>query len=240
MIRIIPAIDIIDGKCVRLTEGKYESKKVYDDNPVSVAKRFEDAGIKHLHLVDLDGAKQKKVINWKVLKNISQKTSLKIDFGGGIQSDEGLTIAFENGAQQITAGSIAVREKELVKGWIENFGNERIIIGADSKDKKIAISGWQDKTSIDIFSFLQQYSELNMKYTICTDIAKDGRLSGTNIALYKELKKSFPDLFIIASGGITSMDEIIQLEEIGLEGCIIGKALYEGKIKLNELKRFLC
>jgi phosphoribosylformimino-5-aminoimidazole carboxamide ribotide isomerase len=240
MIRIIPAIDIIDGKCVRLSEGDFDRKKVYDQEPLNVAKRFEDAGVTHLHLVDLDGAQQKKIVNHTILESIASKTELHIDFGGGIQSDEDLKKAFEYGAHQITAGSIAVREEEVVLQWLEEYGSNKIILGADSKEGKIAVSGWKEVTDIDLHRFLSKYVDLGFRSAICTDVSKDGMLEGTNLNLYRSIKQKFPQLFLIASGGVTQKSEIESLEQIGVNGVIIGKALYEGLIDLSELKDYLC
>jgi phosphoribosylformimino-5-aminoimidazole carboxamide ribotide isomerase len=240
MIRIIPAIDIIDGKCVRLSEGDFERKKVYDQNPLNVARRFEDAGVTHLHLVDLDGARQKKIINWSVLESIASNTKLQIDFGGGVQSEKDLKTAFECGAHQITAGSIAVNEESVVLKWLEDHGSEKIILGADSKDGKIAVSGWTEVTDLDLNRFLSKYVDRGIRYSICTDVSKDGMLQGTNLNMYRSIKQKFPQLFLIASGGVTKIDEIVTLDQIGVNGVIIGKALYEGHIELSQLKDYLC
>ena len=240
MIRIIPAIDIIDGKCVRLSEGDYNRKKVYDQDPLDMAKRFEEAGITHLHIVDLDGAKQKKIINHAILKKIATKTSLKIDFGGGVQSNEDIRIAFECGANQITAGSIAVKEEQIVLEWLEEYGSNKIILGADSKEGKIAVSGWTEVTNIDLHRFLSKYVDRGIRSAICTDVARDGMLQGTNLNLYRSIKQKLPQLFLIASGGIIHVQEINSLQQIGVNGVIIGKALYEGLIQLGQLKDYLC
>lgn len=238
MINIIPAIDIIDGKCVRLTQGDYAQKKIYNSNPLEVAKEFEDAGIKRLHLVDLDGAREKKIINHKVLENIGTKTSLLIDFGGGLQSGEDLKIAFESGANQITGGSIAIKNRELFLSWIEKFGSEKIILGADAKNEKIAVSGWQEATEVSIFDHIADFVKVGIKYTISTDVAKDGLLQGPNLDLYKRMAADFSGLNIIASGGISNMDDIKKLDELNLYGVIVGKAIYEGKISLKEIETF--
>jgi phosphoribosylformimino-5-aminoimidazole carboxamide ribotide isomerase len=240
MIRIIPAIDIIDGKCVRLSEGDFDRKKVYDQEPLNVAKRFEDAGVTHLHLVDLDGARQKRIVNHTILETIAAKTELHIDFGGGIQSDEDLKKAFEYGAHQITAGSVAVREEEVVLQWLEEYGSNKIILGADSKEGKIAVSGWKEVTDIDLHRFLSKYVDLGIRSAICTDVTRDGMLQGTNLNLYRTIKQKIPHLFLIASGGVTQKSEIDNLDQIGVNGVIIGKALYEGLIELGELKEYLC
>ncbi len=240
MIRIIPAIDIIEGKCVRLSEGDFDRKKVYDQDPVNVAQRFEDAGVSHLHLVDLDGARQKKIVNWTVLEKIASKTDLQIDFGGGVQSDQDLRTAFDCGAQQITAGSIAVKEESVVLQWLEEYGSEKIILGADSKEGKIAVSGWTEITVLNLHRFLSKYVDRGIRYAICTDVTKDGLLQGTNLNMYRAIKQKLPHLFLIASGGVTQIDEIESLDRIGVNGVIIGKALYEGKIELSQLKDYLC
>ncbi|MCK4560194.1 MAG: 1-(5-phosphoribosyl)-5-[(5-phosphoribosylamino)methylideneamino]imidazole-4-carboxamide isomerase [Calditrichia bacterium] len=240
MIRIIPAIDIIEGKCVRLSEGDFDRKKVYDQDPVNVAQRFEEAGVSHLHLVDLDGARQKKIVNWTVLEKIASKTDLQIDFGGGVQSDQDLRTAFDCGAQQITAGSIAVKEESVVLQWLEEYGSEKIILGADSKEGKIAVSGWTEITVLNLHRFLSKYVDRGIRYAICTDVTKDGLLQGTNLNMYRAIKQKLPHLFLIASGGVTQIDEIESLDRIGVNGVIIGKALYEGQIELSQLKDYLC
>jgi phosphoribosylformimino-5-aminoimidazole carboxamide ribotide isomerase len=239
MISIIPAIDLIDGKCVRLSQGDYNQKKVYNENPLEVAKMFEDHGIQRLHLVDLDGAKAKHVVNAKTLENIAGKTRLKIDFGGGIKSDEDLKLVFNCGANQATVGSVAVTNKDLFFSWINTYGAERLILGADVKDNKIAVSGWLDITQIQLDDFLEEYKSKGVSYVLCTDISKDGMLQGTAMDLYKHLNKAFPSLNIIASGGITNISEIEELNNENVYGVIIGKAIYEGRITLNELKKFL-
>jgi phosphoribosylformimino-5-aminoimidazole carboxamide ribotide isomerase len=240
MIRIIPAIDIIDGKCVRLSEGDFNRKKVYDQDPLGVAKRFEEAGVTHLHLVDLDGARQKRIINYKVLENITSQTDLQIDFGGGIQSNQDLKMAFECGAHQITAGSIVVKEEDLFLQWLEEYGSKKIILGADSKEGKIAVSGWEEVTDIDLYRFLSKYVDLGVRTAICTDVTKDGMLQGTNLNLYRTIKQKIPQLFLIASGGVISISEIESLDQIGVNGVIIGKAFYEGLIEISHLKDYLC
>lgn len=237
MIEIIPAIDIIDGKCVRLSQGDYGAKTVYNENPVEVAKMFEDAGIKRLHLVDLDGAKAKHVINYKVLEKIAQQTSLIIDFGGGIQSDKDADIAFGCGAKMITGGSIAVKNKKMFTGWVEKYGSEAVILGADCKDKAIAISGWQETTSVNIFDFIADYKADKISKVVCTDISKDGMLQGPSIELYKEILEKFSDLYLIASGGVSKFQDIVDLEKAGVPAVILGKAIYENRITLKELSR---
>ncbi|WP_233884856.1 1-(5-phosphoribosyl)-5-[(5-phosphoribosylamino)methylideneamino]imidazole-4-carboxamide isomerase [Tenacibaculum piscium] len=236
--RIIPAIDIIEGKCVRLTKGDYATKKIYNENPVEVAKEFEDNGIEYLHLVDLDGAKSQHIVNYKILEQITAKTNLKIDFGGGLKSDEDLRIAFENGASQITGGSIAVKNPDIFTGWLTKYGSDKIILGADCINRKIATHGWLETSEVDVVDFIKQYEQIGVKNTICTDVAKDGMLQGASVDLYKEiLSKS--DVNLIASGGVASIDDLIQLKEIGCEGAILGKAIYEGYISLKELQK-LC
>lgn len=235
--KTIPAIDIIDGKCVRLSQGDYTLKTVYHENPLEVAKQFEAAGLTHLHLVDLDGAKASHIVNHAVLKNITAHTKLKVDFGGGIKSDDDINLAFDCGASQITIGSIAVKSRETVLRWLETFGTERIILGADVKDETIAISGWQETGNINLFDFLKDYVQLGIQYVICTDISKDGMLQGSSIALYKKILQHFPRLKLIASGGVTDLKELELLNEEGLYGAIIGKAIYEGKISLSQLSK---
>jgi len=237
--KIIPAIDIIDGKCVRLEQGEYSAKKIYNENPLEVAKQFEDNGIKYLHLVDLDGAKQGKIINWKVLENIANNTSLIIDFGGGIKTDNDVETVLNSGANQLTAGSIAVKNRDNVMNWIAKFGAEKIILGADVKNEMIAISGWQETSSLNLFDFLDNYTSAGIQYSICTDISKDGMLKGTSVNLYQKITNKFPKLNLVASGGVTNIEEIEKLKEMGIYGAIIGKAIYENKISLKELQRFL-
>lgn len=237
MIEIIPAIDIIDGKCVRLTQGDYAQKKVYNDNPVDVAKAFQDAGIKRLHLVDLDGARDKRIINHAVIQQIAIHTELHIDFGGGLQSDEDLKIAFESGAAQITGGSIAIKNEEMFSGWIEKYGPEKIILGADAKDRMVAVSGWQETTEVPVFDLIRKYQEKGLIYTISTDVAKDGLLQGPSFDLYEDMQEEFPELKIIASGGVKDMEDIVKLTSMGIYGVIVGKAYYEGNISLKDLHK---
>jgi phosphoribosylformimino-5-aminoimidazole carboxamide ribotide isomerase len=239
MIRIIPAIDIIDGKCVRLTQGDYGQKKVYNDDPLEVAKMFEDNGLKYLHLVDLDGAKAKHVINHKVLSRITSNTNLTVDFGGGIKTSDDLKIVFESGAKQATIGSVAVSNPEIFESWLQQYGADKIILGADAKNGKIAVAGWQDITGIDIFDFFEDYRKKGVEYVLCTDISRDGMLQGTAIELYEQLVKKFPKMKIIASGGVTKATEITDLIAKKVDGVIIGKAIYEGTISLKELKQFV-
>ena len=235
---IIPAIDLIEGKCVRLTQGDYAQKKIYNERPLEVAKEFEDAGLTHLHLVDLDGAKAKKVINWKVLENLASKTNLKIDFGGGVQSDDDLKIVFDCGAKQVTGGSVAVKNSEMFQRWLTDFGGEKIILGADAKDERVAVSGWEEGTTLWVYDFVQKWVELGVKYCISTDVAKDGLLQGPSFDLYKNLQDQCPDLQLIASGGVSSISDLELLAEMNLYGVIVGKAIYEGRIQLAELQRF--
>ncbi len=236
---IIPAIDIIDGKCVRLTKGDYSTKKVYNADPLDVALRFEEHGIKRLHLVDLDGAREKHVINWKVLEKLVSKTSLKIDFGGGIKNDEDIQIVFNSGAYQATIGSVAVKNKTLFASWLEKYSKDKIILGADVKQKKIAVSGWLENTDIDIDSFIRSYLEQGIQYVLCTDISKDGMLEGTSMDLYSDLNCKFSDIKLIASGGISEMKEVEKLAEMNIFGVIIGKAIYEDKISLQDIEKFV-
>jgi phosphoribosylformimino-5-aminoimidazole carboxamide ribotide isomerase len=240
MITIIPAIDIIDGQCVRLTRGDYSSKKVYHSDPVEIARHYEAAGIRRLHLVDLDGAKNKTITNGHVLEEIAAQTNLWIDFGGGIQSDEDIETAFGYGARKITAGSIAVKDQVLVSRWIEIYGPEKIILGADVIERKIAIHGWQEQSDYNLFDFLTQYRKKGITDIICTDVSKDGMLSGPAFSLYSEIKAFWPDCFLIASGGISSIDDVRKLNELSIDGVIIGKALYEGKINVKDLEEFIC
>jgi phosphoribosylformimino-5-aminoimidazole carboxamide ribotide isomerase len=239
VLRIIPAIDIIEGKCVRLSKGKYETKKIYNEKPLEVAKAFEDHGIEYLHLVDLDGAKSKQIINHKILELIATKTSLKIDFGGGLKSDKDLKIAFNSGAQQITGGSVAVKNPSIFESWLLQYGNDKIILGADCNDNKIAISGWQEESDLDVFNFINSYRKKGITYVICTDISKDGMLQGPALDLYKDILNKNPNIKLIASGGISSLSDLEKLKEIGCEGAILGKAIYENRISLKELREFM-
>lgn len=239
MIEIIPAIDIIDGKCVRLSQGDYAQKTVYNENPVEVAKMFSDAGISRLHLVDLDGAKAQHIVNYKVLEKISSATDLIIDFGGGLKSDDDLRIAFECGASMVTGGSIAVKNSQVFSGWVERYGGEKIILGADVKDQKIAVSGWLETTDLDLIPFVDSYMQKGIDKVICTDISKDGMLEGPSLDLYKKMLLAKPDMYLIASGGVSSIRDIEQLQEACVPAVITGKAIYEGRIKLNELARFI-
>jgi phosphoribosylformimino-5-aminoimidazole carboxamide ribotide isomerase len=233
--RIIPAIDLIDGKCVRLTQGDYAQKKIYNENPLEVAKAFEEAGLKYLHLVDLDGAKAGKVVNWDVVENITKNTSLAVDFGGGIKTDDEMKQLFDLGVVQVNLGSIAVKNQDKVFKWIDEFGIGKIILSADVKDEVIAISGWQENSNLTIVDFIKLYSEHNINYVTCTDISTDGMLSGPNVSLYKKLLAHFPSIKLIASGGVSSMDDLHALKQAGVDGVIIGKAIYEGRVELKEL-----
>lgn len=233
--RIIPAIDIIDGKCVRLTQGDYTQKKIYNENPLEIAATFEDAGLQYLHLVDLDGAKAGKVINWKVIESIASNTNLKIDFGGGIKTALEIKRLFNAGVRQVNLGSIAVKNPELVYTWIEAYGAEKIILSADVKDENIAISGWLENSRISIMDFLGDYLKKGISYVTCTDISTDGMLQGPNTRLYAKILSVFPDIKLIASGGVSSMEDLENLEMIKVDGVIVGKAIYEGRIELSAL-----
>ena len=236
--QIIPAIDIIDGKCVRLTQGDYEQKKIYNEHPLEVAREFEDAGLQRLHLVDLDGAKAGAVKNWKVLEAIAGKTSLVIDFGGGIKTEKDVNIVFESGAALATIGSLAIKnEAEFVK-WLLQFGAEKFLLGADVKEEKITVGGWLETTDITIYDFLQKYLDHGVQQVFCTDVSKDGLLAGPSVDLYKKIIERFPSLHFIASGGVSSVKDLESLMEIGCEGAIVGKAIYENRISLDDLKKF--
>lgn len=245
--RIIPAIDIIEGKCVRLSKGDYSTKKIYNENPLEIAKQFEANGIQYLHLVDLDGAKASHIVNHRVLELIATKTNLKIDFGGGLKSNEDLKIAFESGANQITGGSIAIKNPEKFKNWIQTYGSDKIILGADATNEKVAINGWQEESTEELIPFIQNYQKNGIQTVICTDIAKDGMLEGPSFQLYKKILKECHSeqsdeskpIKLIASGGISTFDEIPKLAELGCEGTIIGKAIYENRISLKQLEQFI-
>lgn len=239
MIELIPAIDIIDGKCVRLSQGDYGSKKVYNENPVEVALELEAHGIRRLHVVDLDGAASRHVVNYRTLEQIAVRTSLVIDFGGGVKSDEDLVIAFESGAQMVTGGSIAVKNPALFCGWLQRYGAEKIILGADVKERKIAVNGWKDESSRELLPFLEEYVEKGVRKVICTDICCDGMLQGPSVALYQEVLEHHPGLHLIASGGVSCADDLRALEAAGVPAVIFGKALYEGRVTFKELKDFL-
>ncbi len=236
--KIIPAIDIIDGKCVRLSKGDYNTKKIYNESPLEVAKEFEANGITFLHVVDLDGAKSKRIINYKTLELIANKTNLKIDFGGGLKSDEDLKIAFESGAAQITGGSIAAKKPNLFIEWLTKYGSDKIILGADCKDRKIATNGWLETSDNDVVDFIKSYESEGIKNVICTDIAKDGMLEGTSNELYAEIIDQ-TNINLIASGGVSSMDDLYKVKELGCNGAIVGKAIYEGKISMKQLSNLI-
>jgi phosphoribosylformimino-5-aminoimidazole carboxamide ribotide isomerase len=236
---IIPAIDLIEGKAVRLTQGDYNQKKVYNEDPLEVAKEFEGAGLQRLHLVDLDGAKAGRIINHRVLERISAKTNLIIDFGGGLKSNEDLKIAFESGANQVTGGTVAVKNRDLFLTWLDNFGANKIILGADVKNEKIAVSGWTETSDIWLKDFLQDFVNQGITHVICTDISKDGLLAGSANELYESVLTDFKNLKLIASGGVSNLSDLEKLKEIGCFGAIVGKAIYEGRISLKELQRFV-
>ena len=235
MIELIPAIDIIDGKCVRLTKGDDDTKKIYNEDPVSVAKEFEAHGIRRLHVVDLDGARSKHIVNDKVLQRIARETNLVIDFGGGIKTDEDVARAFEAGAHMITIGSIAVTDPERSMEWLHKYGPEHIVLGADVRNGRVSINGWKEDSQEELVPFLDRYLSEGMRNVLCTDISKDGMLQGPAIALYREVMEHYPDCHLIASGGVSSMDDIRALEAAGIPAVVFGKAIYEGKIKLEEL-----
>lgn len=239
MIELIPAIDIIEAKCVRLSQGDYDKKRVYDNSPVDMAKRFQDYGIKRLHLVDLDGAKAKHIVNYKVLEQITSSTNLVVDFGGGLKSDEDLRIAFDCGASMITGGSIAVKNPETFLSWLKNYSGDKIILGADAKGEKLAVTGWTEVTNTDLLPFVGDWMRQGVKKTICTDIARDGMLQGPSIELYKKMLAKYPDLYLIASGGVSSMDDILKLNEANVPAVIFGKAIYEGCISMVDIEKLL-
>jgi len=233
---LIPAIDIIDGQCVRLTQGDYARKKIYFQHPLEAAKKFEAAGLRRLHVVDLDGAKASRIINHRILQELATHTNLQIDFGGGIKSDEDIRIAFESGARQVTAGTVAVKNKPLFLSWLERYGGERLILGADVRNEFLAVNGWQETSPLSLFDFLEDYITLGIQEVICTDIAKDGLLKGPSIDLYRRVLDRFPALRLIASGGVASRQDLEELKAIGCHGAIIGKAIYEGRLQLKDLK----
>ena len=234
---IIPAIDIIDGKCVRLTQGDYAQKKVYNENPLEVAQAFADAGLQRLHLVDLDGAKAGTVQNWKVMETIASHTNLIIDFGGGIKTVNDLDIVFNSGAALATIGSMAVKNENVFVEWIKKYGADKFLLGADVKDEKIAVSGWLETTDIDVYDFIQKYILHGVQQIFCTDVSKDGKLEGPSIEMYKNIIQKFPSLYFIASGGVSSMNDFLELKEVGCSAVIVGKAIYEGRISLEEITR---
>jgi phosphoribosylformimino-5-aminoimidazole carboxamide ribotide isomerase len=237
--RIIPAIDIIDGKCVRLSKGDYSTKIIYNEYPLEVAKSFENHGIEFLHLVDLDGAKSSEIVNYKIIEQIAAKTNLKIDFGGGLKSDKDVKIAFECGASQITGGSIAIKNAELFENWISYYGSEKIILGADALNEKVAVSGWLENSNVDLISFIKGYQNKGIQYVICTDISKDGMLEGPSFELYSRILAEISTIKLIASGGISTFEELPRLAEMGCEGTIIGKAIYEGRITLKQIENYI-
>lgn len=240
MIELIPAIDIINGKCVRLSQGKYDSQKVYNENPLEIAKEIEDHGLKRLHVVDLDGAASKHVVNYHTLEHLAGHTSLTIDFGGGIKTDDDLRIAFESGAQMVTVGSIAVKEPALFRKWLNAYGNKRVILGADTKNDKIAVAGWKEDSDEELMPFLDRYIKKDgVTQVLCTDISRDGMLQGPATELYQRIMQTYPDLYLIASGGVSHIDDIYRLEEAGIPAVVFGKALYEGRITLNQLAPFI-
>ena len=239
MIELIPAIDIIDGKCVRLSQGDYSRVKEYNASPADVAREMEDHGIKRLHVVDLDGAKSKHVVNWRTLEQIANATSLCIDFGGGVKTDDDLRIVFDCGAKMVTGGSIAVKEPDTFRRWLLKYGPEKVILGADTKDGKIAVSGWLEESDSELMRFLQHYVEQGVTKVICTEISKDGMLEGPAVPLYKDILARFPELHLIASGGVSCMDDIEALEEAKVPGVIFRKALYEGKITWKDIENFI-
>lgn len=239
MIELIPAIDIIDGKCVRLSKGEYDSKKVYNENPLEVAKEFEANGLKRLHVVDLDGAASKHIVNYRTLEQLAGYTSLTIDFGGGIKTDDDLHIAFDSGAQMVTLGSIAIKNPELFERWLKTYGNERIILGADAKNGKIAVSGWKEESETELMDFLARYITKGVSKVLCTDISRDGMMEGPATDLYREIMQAHPDIHLIASGGVSNIDDIYRLNEAGIPAVVFGKAIYEGRIRLKELTSLL-
>lgn len=238
MIEIIPAIDLIEGKCVRLTQGDFKQRKIYSENPLKMAKQFEAVGLRRLHIVDLDGAKNGKVTNLKVLETIAKNTNLAIDFGGGIKTDQDIQSVFDAGAEMASIGSVAVKNAEKFFEWLEKYGSQNILLGADVKENLLAINGWQTATKIEILPFLESYFARGVQQVFCTDIAKDGLLQGSSNALYTQILARLPKLKLIASGGVSSMKDVFELEKIGCTGVIIGKAIYEGNIRLEELKQF--
>lgn len=237
--KIIPAIDIIDGKCVRLTQGDYSQRKTYNEHPLEVARQFEDAGLSYLHLVDLDGAKNGMITNYKLLEILASKTKLHIDFGGGLKTDNDLKIAFESGAKQVTGGSIAVKNPELFEKWIAQYSGEKIILGSDVVNGKIATNAWQNISDKSILEFISDYVKKGIRYTICTDVSKDGMLEGPSSELYQSVLKHVPGIKLIASGGVSSINDLTLLKNMGCEGVIIGKAIYENRIRLSELTEFI-
>ena len=239
MIELIPAIDVIDGKCVRLSQGNYDSKKVYNESPLEVAKAFEAHGMRRLHVVDLDGAASQHVVNYRTLEQIATHTSLTIDFGGGIKTAKDIDIAFNSGAQMVTLGSVAVKNPELFDAWLNTYGNEKIILGSDVKENRIAINGWKEESPLELMPFLDKYIKKGITKVLCTDISRDGMLRGAALPLYKEIMGTYPELYLIASGGISCLDDILQLDDAGIPAVVFGKAIYEGRISLNDLTRYI-
>ena len=239
MIEIIPSIELIDGKCVRLTQGDYNSQKVYNENPVEVAKQFEANGIRHLHVVDLDGAASHHVVNYRMLDKIAGSTSLTINFGGGLKSDEDLVIAFENGAQTVNIGSVAIKEPTLFEKWLHQYGSEKIILEADVKEGHVVENGWKEESALPVESFLKEYTQRGVSKVLCTDVSRDGMLEGPSIELYEDIIQQNPKLHVIARGGVSSIDDIYRLEEAGVPAVVFGKALYEGTIVLKDLLPFI-
>lgn len=239
MITIYPAIDVIEGKCVRLTQGDYAQKKIYNSDPLDMAMRFEQHGLKYLHLVDLDGAREKRVINYRVIERICNKTRLLVDFGGGLAGDEDIRIAFESGVDKVNIGSVAVKDRDLCLRWIERYGAEKIILSADARKEKIVVSGWQEGTDVWVYDLVEQYQQAGLKQIACTDVDCDGMMQGSSHALYQKLHEKFPDIRITASGGVSSIAEIEKLQEMGLHGAIVGRAIYEGTIQLQDFSPFL-
>lgn len=239
MIQIIPAIDLIEGKCVRLSQGDYDQKTVYHDDPVQVALSFQQAGIQHIHVVDLDGARSKHIVNTPVLQALKQQTGLSVDFGGGIKTHEDMKLAIQSGANQVTVGSVAAQKPELFLEWLQTYGPDRLILGADVRDKKIAINGWKEDSQLELISFLKPFIEAGVKYVLCTDISRDGMLTGPAIDLYQELQDAYPTARFLASGGVQGMDDIEALDAVGVYGVITGKAIYEGRITLEDIKNYI-
>lgn len=236
MIELIPAIDIIDGKCVRLTKGDYTQQTTYSDSPADVARRFEDMGFKRLHVVDLDGAKSRHIVNKKCLNDISRLTSLEIDFGGGLKTDDDIQAAFDNGADMVTVGSVAISAPDLFAKWIGTFGADKIILGADTRDGKVSINGWKEDSATDIFDMLDTYVSMGISKVLCTDISKDGTMQGPAISLYEEIMRRHPSLHLIASGGVSGNDDIVNLDRSGIPAVVFGKAFYEGRIDIDKLR----
>ena len=239
MIELIPAIDIIGGKCVRLTQGEYDSKKIYNEQPLEVALEFEANGLKRLHMVDLDGAKNSHIVNYRVLDRIASRTSMTIDFGGGIKAEDDIKMAFDYGADMVTLGSVAVKKPELFADWLQRYGAEKIILGADARNGMVSVSGWKEDSSEELIPFLKTKCSQGINKVLCTDITRDGMLGGPSVSLYQEVMSNFPEMYLIASGGVGSIDDIYELNEKGIPAVVFGKAIYEGRIKLTDLKDFI-